>query len=41
MKRAVFEGVNEVTERVTAGMNLQDIREALRGEAQAANRTHA
>lgn len=32
-KRAVFEGVNEVTERVTAGMNLQDIREALRGEA--------
>lgn len=32
LKRAVFEGINEVTERVTAGMNLQDIREALRGE---------
>lgn len=33
LKRAVFEGVNEVVERATAGMNLQDIREALRGEA--------
>ncbi len=33
LKRAVFEGVNEVVERLTAGMNLQDIREALRGEA--------
>ncbi|MFN8527757.1 MAG: cytochrome bc complex cytochrome b subunit [Anaerolineae bacterium] len=33
LKRAVFEGVNELTERITAGMNLQDIREALRGEA--------
>ncbi|NDJ61752.1 MAG: cytochrome bc complex cytochrome b subunit [Chloroflexi bacterium] len=33
IRRAVFEGVNEVTERLTAGMNLQDIREALRGEA--------
>lgn len=32
LKRAVFEGVNEVVERATAGMNLQDIREALRGE---------
>jgi ubiquinol-cytochrome c reductase cytochrome b subunit len=32
-KKAVFEGVNEVVERATAGMNLQDIREALRGEA--------
>lgn len=32
LKRAIFEGVNEVTERLTAGMNLQDIREALRGE---------
>lgn len=31
-KRAVFEGVNEVVERVTPGMNIQDIREALRGE---------
>jgi quinol-cytochrome oxidoreductase complex cytochrome b subunit len=33
LKRAVFEGVNEVVERATAGMNIQDIREALRGEA--------
>lgn len=33
LKRAVLEGVNEVTERVTAGMNVQDIREALRGDA--------
>lgn len=33
LRRALFEGVNEVTERVTAGMNLQDIREALRGDA--------
>ncbi len=32
VKRAILEGVNEVTERLTAGMNLQDIREALRGE---------
>ena len=32
-KRALFEGVNEVVERATAGMNIQDIREALRGEA--------
>jgi ubiquinol-cytochrome c reductase cytochrome b subunit len=32
-KRAIFDGINEVTERLTAGMNLQDIREALRGEA--------
>lgn len=32
LRRAIFEGVNEVTERVTAGMNLQDVREALRGE---------
>lgn len=33
LKRAIFEGVNEVVERATAGMNVQDIREALRGEA--------
>jgi quinol-cytochrome oxidoreductase complex cytochrome b subunit len=33
LKRAIFEGVNEVVERATAGMNIQDIREALRGEA--------
>jgi ubiquinol-cytochrome c reductase cytochrome b subunit len=32
-KKAVYEGVNEITERITAGMNVQDIREALRGEA--------
>lgn len=33
LKRAALDGVNEVVERATAGMNLQDIREALRGEA--------
>jgi quinol-cytochrome oxidoreductase complex cytochrome b subunit len=32
LKKAVYEGVDEVVERVTAGMNVQDIREALRGE---------
>lgn len=32
-KKAVFEGVDKTVERVTAGMNVQDIREALRGEA--------
>lgn len=32
LKRAVFEGINEVVERLTAGLNVQDIREALRGE---------
>lgn len=32
LKRAVLEGVDEVVERMTAGMNLQDVREALRGE---------
>jgi quinol-cytochrome oxidoreductase complex cytochrome b subunit len=32
LKRAVFEGVNEVVERATAGLNVQDLREALRGE---------
>ncbi|MCC6616331.1 MAG: cytochrome bc complex cytochrome b subunit [Anaerolineae bacterium] len=32
-RKAVFEGINEVVERATAGMNVQDIREALRGEA--------
>ncbi|MFN8449812.1 MAG: cytochrome bc complex cytochrome b subunit [Anaerolineae bacterium] len=32
LKRAVFEGINEVVERATAGLNVQDIREALRGE---------
>jgi len=32
-RKAVYEGVDDVVERVTAGMNVQDIREALRGEA--------
>jgi quinol-cytochrome oxidoreductase complex cytochrome b subunit len=32
-KRAVFEGVDDVVKSLTAGMNIQDIREALRGEA--------
>ncbi len=32
LKRAVFEGVNEVSERLTAGLNIQDLREVLRGE---------
>ncbi len=32
LKKAVYEGVDNVVERVTAGMNVQDIREALRGE---------
>jgi len=32
VKKAVLEGVDEVVERLTAGMNVQDIREALRGE---------
>jgi ubiquinol-cytochrome c reductase cytochrome b subunit len=33
VKKAVFELVDESVERLTAGMNIQDIREALRGEA--------
>lgn len=33
LKRAVFEGIDDAVERITAGMNIQDIREALRGEA--------
>ena len=32
LRKAVFEGANEVVERLTAGMNIQDIREAVRGE---------
>lgn len=32
LKRAVIEVVDESVERLTAGMNIQDIREALRGE---------
>ncbi len=33
LRKAVYEGVDEVVERITAGMNIQDIREALRGDA--------
>ena len=33
LRKAVFEGIDEIVERTTAGMNVQDIREALRGEA--------
>ena len=32
LRKAVMEGVDETVERITAGMNIQDIREALRGE---------
>lgn len=32
-KRAVFEGVDDIVKSITSGMNVQDIREALRGEA--------
>ena len=31
-KKAVFEGIDDSLERLTAGMNVQDLREALRGE---------
>ena len=31
-KKAVFEGIDDSVERLTAGMNVQDVREALRGE---------
>ncbi|MEP7284603.1 MAG: cytochrome bc complex cytochrome b subunit [Chloroflexota bacterium] len=33
VRKAVFELVDETVERITAGLNIQDIREALRGEA--------
>ena len=33
LRKAVFEGADEVMERLTAGMNIQDVREALRGES--------
>lgn len=33
LKKAVFELVDESVERLTAGMNIADVREALRGEA--------
>ncbi|QPC82074.1 cytochrome bc complex cytochrome b subunit [Phototrophicus methaneseepsis] len=32
MRKAMAEGINETVERITVGMNIQDIREALRGE---------
>ncbi len=32
LRKAVFELLDETTERMTAGLNIQDIREALRGE---------
>ena len=32
LKKAVFELVDESVERLTAGLNIQDIREAMRGE---------
>lgn len=32
LKKAVMEGIDQTVERITAGMNIQDIREALRGE---------
>ena len=32
-KKAIYEGIDDIVERATAGMNVQDIREALRGEA--------
>ena len=31
-KKAIYEGANEAVERFTAGLNIQDMREALRGE---------
>jgi len=33
LKKAVLEGIDETVERITAGMNVQDIREALRGDS--------
>jgi ubiquinol-cytochrome c reductase cytochrome b subunit len=32
LRKAIFEGADEVVERLTAGMNIQDVREALRGD---------
>jgi ubiquinol-cytochrome c reductase cytochrome b subunit len=32
LRKAVFEGLDDSVQRMTAGMNIQDIREALRGE---------
>lgn len=33
LKKAVYEGIDQTVERLTAGMNLTDIRAALRGDA--------
>ncbi len=33
LRRALYEGINSLVERFTAGMNVQDLREALRGDA--------
>ncbi len=33
LKKAVYEGIDDVVAYITAGMNVKDIREALRGEA--------
>jgi quinol-cytochrome oxidoreductase complex cytochrome b subunit len=32
-KKAVYEGIDDIVERITSGMNVQAIREGLRGEA--------
>ena len=32
LRKAVFEGADEAVERLTAGLNVQDVRDALRGE---------
>ena len=32
LRKAVFEGADEVVERLSAGLNVQDVRDALRGE---------
>jgi ubiquinol-cytochrome c reductase cytochrome b subunit len=32
LKKAIFEGIDETVERITAGMNVGDIRSALRGD---------
>ncbi|MDE0608974.1 MAG: cytochrome bc complex cytochrome b subunit [Anaerolineaceae bacterium] len=32
LRKAVFEGADEVVERLTAGLNIQDVRDALRGQ---------
>lgn len=32
LRKAVYEGLDDTVTRITAGMNIQDIREALRGE---------